>query len=141
MRNVRSYNLTAIQPKSQEFRYSNVQDDNLKHESTRQIKINSIMRLYLECANKCNYNCRRLFHQHLQAVSITTDLQPRKLIGICNLYISINKVYAYAVLYTVHVISQNIDGGATEADGRASAPVGPSVATPLLKTESTIDSF
>ena len=25
----------------------------------------------------------------------------------------------------------NIDGGATEADGGASAPVGPSVATPL----------
>ena len=31
----------------------------------------------------------------------------------------------------MHVISQNIDGGATEADGGASAPVGPSVATPL----------
>ena len=26
----------------------------------------------------------------------------------------------------------NIDGGATEADGGASAPVGPSVATPLM---------
>ena len=32
----------------------------------------------------------------------------------------------------MHVISQNIDGGATEADGGASAPVGPSVATPLI---------
>ena len=31
-------------------------------------------------------------------------------------------------MYTVHVISQNIDFG---ADGGASAPVGPSVATPL----------
>ena len=29
------------------------------------------------------------------------------------------------------MISQIIDGGATEADGGASAPVGPSVATPL----------
>ena len=35
------------------------------------------------------------------------------------------------VLYTVHVTCQDIDGGATEADGGASAPVGPSVATPL----------
>ena len=35
------------------------------------------------------------------------------------------------VVYTVHVIYQDIDGGATEADGGASAPVGPSVATPL----------
>jgi len=34
----------------------------------------------------------------------------------------------------VHVISKNIDGGATEADGGASAPVGPSVATPLCVT-------
>ena len=34
-------------------------------------------------------------------------------------------------MYTVHVIQCNIDGGATEADGGASAPVGPSVATPL----------
>ena len=37
-------------------------------------------------------------------------------------------------VYTMHVISQNIDGGATEADGGASAPVGPSVATPLVST-------
>ena len=37
-------------------------------------------------------------------------------------------------VYTMHVINQNIDGGATEADGGASAPVGPSVATPLLQT-------
>ena len=29
------------------------------------------------------------------------------------------------------MISQNIDGGTTEADGWAGAPVGPSVATPL----------
>ena len=29
------------------------------------------------------------------------------------------------------MISQDLDGGATEADGRASAPVGLSVATPL----------
>ena len=35
-------------------------------------------------------------------------------------------------VYTMQVISQNIDGGATEADGGASAPVGPSVATPLF---------
>ena len=35
------------------------------------------------------------------------------------------------VLYTVHVTCQVIDGGATEADGGASTPVGPSVATPL----------
>ena len=32
----------------------------------------------------------------------------------------------------MHVISQIIDGGAIEADGGASAPVGPTVATPLL---------
>ena len=31
----------------------------------------------------------------------------------------------------VHVISWGTDGGATEADGGASAPVGPTVATPL----------
>ena len=31
----------------------------------------------------------------------------------------------------MHKISQIIDGGTTEADGGASAPVGPSVATPL----------
>ena len=35
------------------------------------------------------------------------------------------------VVYTLHVTCQDIDGGATEADGGASAPVGPSVATPL----------
>ena len=36
------------------------------------------------------------------------------------------------VLYELsHVISKDLDGGATEADGGASAPVGPSVATPL----------
>ena len=34
----------------------------------------------------------------------------------------------------MHKISENIDGGATEADGGASAPVGPSVAMPLLTT-------
>ena len=38
------------------------------------------------------------------------------------------------VVYTVHVTCQDIDGGATEADGGASAPVGPSVAMPLLMT-------
>ena len=38
------------------------------------------------------------------------------------------------VVYTVHVTCQDIDGGATEADGGASAPVGPSVATPLVLT-------
>ena len=32
---------------------------------------------------------------------------------------------------TIHVISQDSDGGATEADGGASVPVGPSVTTPL----------
>ena len=31
----------------------------------------------------------------------------------------------------MHMISQTIDGETTEADGGASAPVGPSVATPL----------
>ena len=31
----------------------------------------------------------------------------------------------------MHVISQIIDGGAIEADDRASAPVGPTVAMPL----------
>ena len=40
------------------------------------------------------------------------------------------------VLYTVHVTCQDIDGGATEADGGASAPVGPSVATPLVTDSS-----
>ena len=35
----------------------------------------------------------------------------------------------------MHVIKQNVDGGATEADGGASAPVGPSVATPLPNTK------
>ena len=35
-------------------------------------------------------------------------------------------------MYTIHVMCQDIDGGATEADGEASAPVGPSVATPLV---------
>ena len=30
------------------------------------------------------------------------------------------------------MISQNIDGGATEADGGASTPLGPNVATPLV---------
>ena len=29
------------------------------------------------------------------------------------------------------MISKDLNGGATEADGRVSAPVGPSVATPL----------
>ena len=38
------------------------------------------------------------------------------------------------VVYTVHVTCQDIGGGATEADGGASAPVGPSVATPLSDT-------
>ena len=43
-------------------------------------------------------------------------------------------------MYTVHVISKNIDGRATEVDGGASAPVGSSVATPLfLSTQ--IDTF
>ena len=32
------------------------------------------------------------------------------------------------------MISIDLDGGATEVDGRASAPVGPSVATPLHGT-------
>ena len=32
----------------------------------------------------------------------------------------------------MHMISQNIDGGDTKADGGVSAPVGPSVATPLI---------
>ena len=30
------------------------------------------------------------------------------------------------------MISKDLDGGATEGDGRASAPVGPSVAMPLF---------
>ena len=38
----------------------------------------------------------------------------------------------------MHMISQNIDGGATEADGGASAPVGQSVATPLMATKSSL---
>ena len=38
------------------------------------------------------------------------------------------------VLYTVHVTCQDIDGGATEANGGTSAPVGPSVAMPLICT-------
>ena len=42
-----------------------------------------------------------------------------------------SEIRSHIVVYTMHVISQNIDGGATEADGGASAPVGPSVATPL----------
>ena len=42
------------------------------------------------------------------------------------------KTVTYVAVYTVHVISQIIDGGAIEADGGASAPVGPTVATPLL---------
>ena len=58
-----------------------MQDDNLNHESTQQIKISRIMCLYLEFANKGNYTCRHLFRQRLQTVSITTDLQPRKLIA------------------------------------------------------------
>ena len=49
------------------------------------------------------------------ALSITTDLQPRKLIDELK-----------------QLGSQNIDGGATEANGGASASVGPSVATPLI---------
>ena len=42
------------------------------------------------------------------------------------------------VVYTIHVICQDIDGGATEADGGASAPVGPSVATPLVGSMSIV---
>ena len=34
----------------------------------------------------------------------------------------------------MHVISQIIDGGAIEVDGGASAPVVPTVATPLVKS-------
>ena len=67
-----------------------------------------------------------MFHRYLQAVSLTEGLQPKKLptndVLICNLY-GINEVYANVVVYTVHMISQSIDGGATEADGGASAPV------------------
>ena len=37
------------------------------------------------------------------------------------------------VLYELsHVISKDLDGGDTEADGKASTPVGPSGATPLV---------
>ena len=59
----------------------------------------------------------------LQAVSITTGIQPRKLL--CTLaarYLEFILKYKVSnvVVYTMHVISQNIDGG-------ASAPVGPSV--------------
>ena len=46
-------------------------------------------------------------------------------------YLGINKLYVYVVVYAMHVKSQNIDGGATETNGGASAPVGPRVATPL----------
>ena len=38
------------------------------------------------------------------------------------------------VVYTVHVTCQDIDGVASEADGGASAPVGPSVAMPLISS-------
>ena len=43
-----------------------------------------------------------------------------------------SKIRSHIVVYTIHVICQDIDGGATEGDGGASAPVGPSVATPLV---------
>ena len=68
-----------------------------------------------------------LLYIMLQAISITTGLQPRKLL--CSLaarylqFIFKYKVYVHIVVYTVHMISQNIDGGATEADGGACAPV------------------
>ena len=38
-------------------------------------------------------------------------------------------------LIVVHVISRDPDGGATEADGGASAPLGPTVATPLAVSD------
>ena len=41
-------------------------------------------------------------------------------------------IVVYTMQACIHVICQDIDGGATEADGGASAPVGPSVATPLI---------
>ena len=41
----------------------------------------------------------------------------------------------------MHVIKQNVDGGATEADGGASAPVGPSVATPYYAQKFTYYAF
>ena len=41
------------------------------------------------------------------------------------------RIWICIAVYTVHVITQNIDGVATEADGGASVPVGPNVATPL----------
>ena len=66
------------------------------------------------------------------------------------LYCILKVIYVYAylctkiiVLYELsHVISKDLDGGATEDDGRASAPVGPSVATPLEATNSrSLQSF
>ena len=60
-------------------------------------------------------------------------------LGICNLCISIDNVYictyTFVVVYNVHVISQNFYGRATEADGGASAPVGPSKTTPLVNAK------
>ena len=49
------------------------------------------------------------------------------------LYISVYiPVYKdYSTIWVESRDKKNLDGGATEADGRASAPVGPSVATPL----------
>ena len=52
--------------------------------------------------------------------------------------------YVYIIVYkdysTIWVESRDnklkgLNGGATKADGRASAPVGPSVATPLVSSE------
>ena len=42
-------------------------------------------------------------------------------------------MYMQSCVYTMHMIhcKSKIDGEATEADGGASAPVGPNVATPL----------
>ena len=75
------------------------------------LKLVALCALIFWCANNCNYTCRHLFHRRLQAISITTDLQPRKLIdelyqlGICSLYISINKVdymHIYNCVYRAH---------------------------------------
>ena len=72
----------------------------------------------------------RLYRQCLQTISIW----PRRLSTVTYSLTGIKGIAFMKlniVVYTIHVICQDIDGGATEADGGASVPVGPSVATPL----------
>ena len=64
--------------------------------------------------------CRRLFHRCLKALFIAISLQPRNFhVFITAMYLQFiyrYNMYMYVVVYIVHVISQNIDGGATKAD-------------------------